>query len=149
MKRFFFSLAFMTVGFVVEAQPGHGSATDLVFANGAIYAHATWTKGPQSPDESILQIEWKNGVDHSPMEPPGTFKTVLWMPDTGHGSAPTKVQRVLDQHGQALVGVYQVSNIYFVMVGKWEIKVTLKLSDGSSQTKTFEVNLDGNNGHHH
>jgi hypothetical protein len=124
--------------------------THLVFANGAVHAHAIWTKGPHSPDESILRIEWKNGADHSAMEPPGALKVSPYMPAMGHGSAPTRIDRVLDSRGQVLVGVFQVSSIYFTMNGDWDVRVTLKYADGSQETKVIKVHLDDtDDGHDH
>lgn len=46
---------------------------------------------------------------------------VLWMPSMGHGSAPVQIQKEAD-------GIYHITNIYFVMPGEWEIRVTLKKS---------------------
>ncbi len=115
--------------------------THLVFANGTIHARCTWTQGPQSPDESLLRVEWVRSSDHAPIEPPGSFKVALFMPGMGHGSAPTQLQRVLDEQGRAILGSYQVSNMYFTMRGEWVVNVTLKFPDGSEETKAISVRL--------
>lgn len=133
------------VTFAAYAEPGH---EHLSFANGAIHAHATWTQGPQSPAESVLRLEWKNGADHSPVEP-GRFRVSLWMPDMGHGSAPTQIQRVLDERGEPILGSYDVRNVYFTMGGKWDVRVSLKLANGTEETKAFSVMLDGGGHGHH
>ncbi|MGE0526538.1 MAG: hypothetical protein AB7G93_16780 [Bdellovibrionales bacterium] len=156
MKDMIISFLILAATSVSYARPSHehrGTA-HLEFANGAIHAHATWIQGPQlSPGESILQLEWKNGADHSPVEPPGIFKLALWMPhsDPGlsHGSAPTRIRQVLDNNGQPLPGVYEVYRIYFTMGGKWDVNVTLKHADGSEETKTIKVELNEGGGHRH
>ncbi|MBL7542438.1 MAG: hypothetical protein JNL11_01410 [Bdellovibrionaceae bacterium] len=46
-------------------------------------------------------------------------EVVLWMPSMGHGSTPTKIER-LD------VGTYRVGNVFFIMPGAWEIRFQVK-----------------------
>lgn len=113
----------------------------LTFANGALHAHATWLAGPQVGAESILQIEWMNGADHSPIEPVGSFSVVLWMPSMGHGSAPTVINRIINPQGQPQLGAFQVSRMYFVMGGDWDVEVTLTFPDGTSETQIIKVQL--------
>lgn len=141
-------------GAVAQAHGGndHGAPmTHLVFANGEIHAHAAWQSGPEVSKESLLKIEWKNGADHSPTEPPGTFEVVLWMPLMGHGSAKTQIQRVMDDQGQPLAGVFAISNIYFIMGGDWDVNVALTFADGKKETHVIKVSLPmdggGHNGH--
>lgn len=133
------------------AHEGHNhppTMSHLVFAKGELHAHATWQVGPRESEESILRIEWKNGANHQPTEPNGQFKVQLWMPDMGHGSAPTQVQRVLGQQGNPMVGVYDVYNVYFIMGGHWQVNVTLTYANGSQETKTIELDVAGS-GHIH
>jgi hypothetical protein len=119
----------------------------LVFANGAVHAHATWVKGPQTPAESQLQIEWRDGGTHTPAEPPGTFAVKLWMPDMGHGSSPVQITQTTDSSGKAITGTYLVSMMYFTMGGKWDVNVTLKYADGREETQKIKVELGGGHGH--
>lgn len=127
----------------------HSGMSHLVFANGALHAHATWVKGPQVADESVLRLEWKNGTNHTPTEPPGNFEVVLWMSMSGkgHGSAPTQIMRVLDPNGQIVVGTYDVTGMYFVMGGDWQVNVTLNFPNGTKETQTINLNIKGD--HHH
>lgn len=151
MKSIIIAMSLLFGGFA-HAHGGHDHnqpMTHLTFAKGAVHAHATWQSGPQVSAESLLKIEWKSGADHSPAEPPGNFEVVLWMPSMGHGSAPTQIQRVLDSQGQALTGVYQISNVYFVMGGDWDVNVTLTYQDGTKETQTIKVSLPMDGGGHH
>ncbi len=43
----------------------------------------------------------------------------LWMPSMGHGSSPVVIKQVAE-------GTYEVSDIYFIMLGEWEIRFQLK-----------------------
>lgn len=145
-------IASLFFGGFAFAHGGHDHDTPmahLTFAKGAVHAHATWQAGPQVSTESLLKVEWKSGADHSPTEPPGTFEVVLWMPSMGHGSAPTQIQRVLDAQGQPLVGAYEISNMYFVMGGDWDVNLTLTYQDGTKETQTIKVNLPSDGGGHH
>lgn len=144
----FFSLI---LGIRSYAQDGHDHAgmTHLVFAKGAVHTLVKWTTGPVVTSESIMKVQWMNGMTHTQAEPPGAFEVSLFMPSMGHGSAPTKIQHLNDAQGQPLVGAYEVSNIYFMMGGDWQVRVTLKYQDGSTETQTMDLNLPEGGGHHH
>ena len=52
------------------------------------------------------------------------------MPDMGHGSQKVKVESAKDTNGQLISGVYNATEIMFVMGGEWEIQFQLKDSTG-------------------
>lgn len=153
MKTHLFSFIALAFCGVAWAHSGHDQPqkAHLKFKEGSVHAHVTWLVGPQSPNESKLQIEWRNGETHGPMGAPGEFRVSLWMPETkdhpGHGSSPTRLQQVLDQKGLPVLGVYEVSRMYFVMGGTWYVNVTLALADGVEETQTLHVEVRG--GSHH
>lgn len=126
---------------------GHDHGSELKFSNGAIHAHLSWVQGPQSSEESVLRVQWMDGNAHVPAEPPGEFKVTLWMPEHNHGSSPTHNSRALDSKGNALTGAFEVSKIYFIMAGDWEVRVSLAYPDGTTETQVATVTIDG--GHHH
>ena len=132
------------------AQDHEGMAGHLVFSNG-IHAHLFWEQGPQEEGESIMRIEFMNGATHTPTEIKAVPSVALYMADMGHGSSPTAIQRVLDENGQVKVGVYRVLNMYFMMGGNWEVRVSLNNPDGSIETQILKVVVDdgGDSGHHH
>ena len=70
---------------------------------------------------------------------PGHFKVALWMPDMGHGSAPTQIARVLGSDGAPLPGVFDVTNLYFTMGGHWDVSVTVLLPNGKEETRALPV----------
>ncbi|MGZ3652624.1 MAG: hypothetical protein ACXVCI_22315 [Bdellovibrionota bacterium] len=138
MRKFLFSLALLAC-----AQPAHAARINhLVFQGGTVHLVCTWDNGPNlSPTESLLGLEWKKGADHSAIEAPGSFKVELVMPAMGHGSSPTQINRVIDDRGQPVLGAYQVTGMYFTMAGDWEVRVTLRTSDGKVETQMFPVLL--------
>lgn len=93
-----------------------------------------------SPDEegyrSFRLLVWDKeiGTESGPYADPGlNLKAVLWMPDMGHGSSPTRV-------AQGAPGQFSVSQVYFSMGGFWEIR--LQLRQGASVVSQAVVGLD-------
>jgi hypothetical protein len=107
----------------------------LTFANNTIHAHFNWTVGPQAESESMMLVSFKTGTDHKPLDIKSKLSVILFMPDMGHGSSPTKVEKVPGTFD------YKVSKMYFTMPGKWEVRVTLKNEDGTKETQTFSINI--------
>jgi hypothetical protein len=139
MKTFLALLISSVLGnYSLAATPsGH-----LKFAEGSIHAHLSWLQGPdENGGESKLLLQWRDGATHQAAEPGLKFETALWMPSMGHGSAPTKIQPQVNEKGEVLLGEYLVSNIYFIMPGEWELRVTLHLKDGSQETQIWPVSL--------
>jgi len=139
MKLF---LAFAALVFSLQPVTAQAAReTLLVFSGGAVRAHCVWQAGPQSPEESVMRIDWKSGDGLSAIEAPGTFKVTPFMPSMGHGSSPTQIERVLDEQGRVVTGSYLVKNIYFTMPGDWEVKVKLKGADGREETQSVRLKL--------
>ncbi len=133
-------LTLLTFSFTQPAQAAR--VTHLMFQGGAVHLVCTWANGPNpSPAESLLDVEWKKGSDHSAIEAPGKFKVELYMPMMGHGSSPTQIDRVIDDKGNPVLGAYQVTGMYFTMPGDWEVRATLLTPDGKSETEKFTVHL--------
>jgi len=149
MKMIFCALALMVSGGFAFAHGNHDSQkmAHLVFAGGALHAHLTWEKGPLVMEESVLLVQWMNGQTHTPTELPGNFEVSVVMPSMGHGSAPTQIQRVADEKGNPIPGAFEVSNIYFVMGGEWQVDFTVHFEEGSSETQSLPVKLDNDDQH--
>ena len=65
---------------------------------------------------------WKNdsGTMNGPYQDlEKDLHVFLWMPSMGHGSSPVKIQKVAD-------GEYDVTNVNFIMGGKWDLRIQLK-----------------------
>ena len=107
-------------------------AETLTFQNGTILADSQWQQGPQVSKESILLISWRDSAGQ-PLTP--SFRVILWMPDMGHGSAPTKIFPLNTP------GAFQVKKMFFTMPGEWEVKVELALPNGTLEIQQFLLNL--------
>ncbi len=54
--------------------------------------------------------------------PKSNLNLKLWMPNMGHGSFPTSINELSE-------GVYEVTEIFFTMPGKWNLHFQLLLSN--------------------
>lgn len=82
----------------------------------------SWVTGPARSGSKFIMKTWKEdvGTMNGPYQDLSkNLHVFLWMPSMGHGSAPVKLKR-LDN------GEYEVSEIQFIMGGKWEIRFQLK-----------------------
>ena len=99
----------------------------------------------------IVQLEFKNAPKDSEMNTfslkfysaadPQTsveinqdVKVILWMPSMGHGSSPVKVQKINS-------GLYQATQVYFIMPGDWEIRIQLKEQDNVVEQIVQKINI--------
>lgn len=149
MKSFFCVALTLLLSVPAWAHPDEGG--HIQFAGGKIQGHLSWDQGPDGKGgEAIMRIEWRDGSTHELVEPGLPFEVLLWMPSMGHGSAPTQTQRVVDNQGQAVIGTYQIRNMYFIMPGDWDIRVKLKYEDGSEETQIWGISIEGegHGGHH-
>ncbi|RYZ91714.1 MAG: hypothetical protein EOP06_06335 [Proteobacteria bacterium] len=133
--------------------PSHADA-HLVFAKAGLHAHVKWeAESPrQDGQESLLILEFRDAKTHQPIEITSIPEVSLWMKDMGHGSAPTAIQRVLDANGNVVTGQYRVSNVFFIMDGTWDVRVSIKSADGSKEMQSFEEDIKSgrsNHGGHH
>lgn len=139
MKFLGLLLVFMT-GFNARGlETAAGSDGVLLFARGTWQANLHWDQGPVVGQESRLRIDWKN-AHQVPVVAPGAFTVTPFMPEMGHGTAPVKIQPVLDANGQPIVGSYEVTSMYLVMGGAWEIRVGLTVGS-YSETETLQIDL--------
>lgn len=98
------------------------SACPLDFSHLGYCASVTWTTGPSSDESAFTLKFWvKNGGGESGpfVDPAPSVGVKLWMPDMGHGSSPVTITRTE-------AGVYQVSRVFFIMPGDWEVRVQIK-----------------------
>lgn len=122
------------------------AAETLVFSNG-LQVRTAWDNMPQARVETKLWLQFERRADLVPASPTEEISVELWMPSMGHGSRPTVVKPVLDAAGAAVPGAFEVSKVYFVMGGDWEVRVHLTAANGQRETQSFALELPG--GHHH
>lgn len=139
MKSFILSTAFL-IGSVCCFSFSSGAQAVSV-ANQTVEAHLAWIQGPRVDTESILDLQFVDSETQQPAILAEELKVTVFMPMMGHGSSPTTITALKDASGKSIPGAYQVSKIYFTMGGEWEVRITLKNADGTSQTQTVKVNL--------
>jgi hypothetical protein len=157
MKKIAKSFAFLAALFIGQIAPAHTGhdhpplSGHLSFKQNTLHLHANFLTAPNVNQEAILVLEAKDAKTHQPTELNDNIEVVLWMPSMGHGSAPTQVERAVEANGNLIPGVFNVRNVYFIMGGEWEVRVTLTDAQGSKETKAFKVSLEGGHGHsgHH
>ncbi len=102
----------------------------FVFTAPDLCASLEWKTQPTDEQKGAFVLRFwdsRSGTEHGPYVTPGYNVAVkLWMPDMGHGSSPVKVAQAVDASGAAIPGVFNASDVYFVMGGHWEIWVQLK-----------------------
>lgn len=84
------------------------------FSTTQVCAQITWLKTPSSTDAAEFTLELSGDT--------ALFDDVsilLWMRSMGHGSAPVKIQKISATQ-------YHVTNVYFIMPGDWDVRLTLK-----------------------
>ncbi|NCN95822.1 MAG: hypothetical protein GW917_03800 [Bdellovibrionales bacterium] len=112
---------------------------ELTFSD-EIKAQFEWVSNPQVGSESLLHLKFTD-TEGNPVELSADPSVVLWMPDMGHGSAPTSVEKNRDAAGNVVAGEYQISKIYFVMPGLWEVRVERQISENAVETQSFTIEL--------
>lgn len=125
-------LAVLFIGFSVAcARPDYISAEEWQRLNGnpspassctgefktlAVCARLQWTKTPNSTEaqEFLLELQGDTSLFDD-------LAIILWMPSMGHGSAPVKIEKLSATQ-------YHITNVYFIMPGDWEVRMSLKKS---------------------
>lgn len=110
--------------FAQEAEEFHFQSSELSF-------RIEWTEPPRMGESKFLLKIWnsKTGSANGPyQDPTSKLHVFLWMPSMGHGSSPVKINRTA-------AGEYEVTNVYFIMGGQWELKFQL-LSNGKVSDET-------------
>lgn len=152
MKAIANSIAFagaLFIGHLAWAHEVHDHrslAVHLSYKQNTLHLHARFPTAPFVNQESLLILEAQDAKTHKPLDLKDNIEVVLWMPSMRHGSAPTQVERAVDANGNLLLGAFNVRNVYFIMGGEWEVRVTLIDAQGAQETKSFNVTLDGDHG---
>jgi hypothetical protein len=123
------------------ANPAPVLAGHLAYKGNTLHLHAYFNPAPKVGGESFLRLEARSAATHQIIELKDRVQVTLWMPSMNHGSAPTQVEQVLNSDGELQPGVFNVRNLYFIMPGDWEVRVTLTDSQGHVETQKFSLKL--------
>lgn len=146
-----FSLFLVLVSFLAISQTAWTATPSgvLSFKEGKLSIFASFIKSPTMDEDSVLALE---AIDLSSRQPAvftDKIDVELWMPSMGHGSSPTQVVPMMDSDARPLAGMYLVTNVFFIMPGDWEVRVTLTDSQGRVETRSFPVRIAGEGHDHH
>lgn len=124
---------------VVPKVQSQGNACPYTLSELKLCATILWESAPSTKTSSSLFLSFqKMDTDYAPLaEITDTLKVYLWMPDMGHGSSPTTIEKVAP-------GLYRISRLEFIMAGAWELRVELIGKDQSNKDfikDQFKVNL--------
>lgn len=135
---------------LISFAQGHTHSDTLVFKNNTLHMHASFPTEPTVGAKTEMLLEAKDPTTHQTIEFNENINVVLWMPSMGHGSAPTQVVPAVDANGILIPGTFLVKNVFFMMGGDWEIRVTLTDAEGNQETQSFAIQLagSGHGGHH-
>jgi len=128
------------IGTQVLAQTNFPPQT-LLYPQHDVQIFLQFEEGPLVGRKSVMQMQVKDRKTQQLIALNETIKVTLWMPDMGHGSAPTKIQQINNDQGFPQPGLYRVSNMQFVMGGIWEVYVTLVNAEGQEESQFFTVAL--------
>lgn len=137
MRKFLLGLLVAGVGLIASTAFGQER---LVFSNGLL-AIAVWESAPAPRVENKLTLQFQRVSDLVAASPEESVSVELWMPSMNHGSRPTVTKAI-----PGVVGGYEVSKIYFVMGGDWDVRVHLTAPNGQRETQSLQLVLPG--GHH-
>lgn len=121
------------------------AACPLTFKTLKLCGSMTWVKKPTRAEKGEFTLRFWNpelGTINGPYIDPGHFVFVkLWMPEMGHGSSPVITRPALESGGAVIPGVFNVTDVYFVMPGEWEIITQLR-QDGTSNSVILDEYKD-------
>jgi len=115
-----------------EIQGQNALESERKFSTSAHQLSITWLSPINSTDVGhFLLISKKDKIASDLPVIPTVF---LWMPSMGHGSSPVTIKKLG-------VGVYDISDVYFIMDGDWHIKIQLRMGSQILDELYFSYNL--------
>ncbi len=147
MKIFSFLLLFICLSSASSSHDGHKH--HLVFGTKGLHAHINLPQDLAAGAIHQMQLEFRDALTHELKTPADGVTVILWMPDMGHGSAPTQVFQNTNAAGVKIPGSFTVKNLIFLMPGLWTVSINLRSAQGETETKTISVNIPNAGSHTH
>lgn len=117
---------------VTEGSGISGMESGKIFKTTQHSIALNWLSPINSSEEAhALLIVKKNNIAADLPEP---VKIFLWMPTMGHGSSPITVKKIG-------TGLYDLSQIYFIMDGFWQLRVQLRNGNETLEEQLFEMTI--------
>ena len=115
-----------------EVQANNGLSISKKFTSTGHSIDLVWLSPRNSTDVAhFLMIAKQNNLAS---DLPLDFSLFLWMPSMGHGSSPVTLKKIA-------TGVYDISDVYFIMDGDWQIRVQLKNASTIIEEMDFEYTI--------
>ncbi|MNL39189.1 hypothetical protein D3C87_1614540 [compost metagenome] len=108
---------------------------DVWFAHHGICGTINFLKDVKAYQDSPFQILFTD-LNLNPVDHPPVFID-LWMSmgeHGGHGSAPVTTTKIQN-------GIYRAENVYFVMPGSWQVRVTVGHGSSHAETDFYTINI--------
>lgn len=105
------------------------NACPLEFPKAGLCAAISWDVMPTGETEGSFTLRFWSKATGVAADPAQTVFVKLWMKmDNGHehGSSPVTTTKKLSSPGNPIPGQYQANRVFFVMAGRWQIRVQLK-----------------------
>ena len=126
---------------------GVDAACPLAFEKSGYCADFAWLKfpGEDVKGEALVRF-WKKDAlpEYGQFSAPANAMVFvdLWMPEHGHGGGKLKTAAFQDVAGKDLAGVYRVTNVSFIMPGRWDIRIQLRTPDGQDQIERVVIPIE-------
>ena len=104
------------------------------FPNQNLCAALAWPTSASVGAEVKFQVQFRDLTSGAFRDPEGDVSLYLWMPMMGHGSRPVTIGHISG------TGLYEISKAYFVMMGDWDLHLTIK-NGATSEESIVSVHL--------
>lgn len=116
-------------------------AAKLHFADEHVKVEAYWQSQPTVEPEQFLRLEVRDEQSGELVKSPKDLSVSVWTKTHSYGLVEPTVRPAKDEAGKDLVGVYDVSGIYFLAKGKWEVRVYMNEGRDPNPMQKFVVDL--------
>ena len=120
-------------------------ACPILFSHENLCASITWVKMPTDQEQGEFTLQFwghaQTANPPTPIDPGYTVFVKLFMPSMGHGSSPVITTPAKDANGAELPGVYDVTNVFFIMPGAWEIRIQLKHNNHIIDHAEYQIQI--------
>ncbi len=113
----------------------------LHFAEQNISIDAYWDKKPTIDEEQTLRLEVRDSKEGKLIASPLPIEASVWMKTHSYGPVEPSVNEVKDAKGKPVPGVYEVSGIYFLAQGQWQMRLYLDNKSDPKPMQSFLVDL--------
>ena len=111
------------------------TACPFYFSEQRLCLSMKWITYPTEEKLGVFVMKfYAEGFPDRPVTPRLDPGVKLWMPSMGHGSSPVVITKLSDE-------TYQASEIYFIMLGAWEIRYQLKSNNEVIEEQIQKITL--------